>query len=218
MKRTLQLAFFLLGCCAMLCAQVAPRPTERYKLQTGDVLELNYRYTPEFNQTITILPDGNVNLNIAGQMHLGGMTVNEAHDAILAKVNGQLNQPELNLVLKEFMKPYFVVAGEVEHTGRFDLIQSTTALQAVLLAGGFKDSAQQTQVVVFRRINQNIAEVHQLNLKRMHHTQDLERDVLLQNGDMIFVPRNKLEHLSRFMKAADLGLYFSPISYTATLP
>jgi polysaccharide export outer membrane protein len=213
MKTILYFALFLLCCAAFLHAEPALKPRPLYTLHTGDVLSLEYRYTPEFNQTVTIQPDGYVNLSIAGSMHVVGMTVAEAHDAILVKVSSQLNHPELNLVLKEFQKPYYVVAGEVEHTGRFDFVENTTALQAVMQAGGFKDTAQQSQVVVFRRVNDGLAEVHQINLKGMHKNSDLERDLVLQPGDMILVPRNKLEHLSRFMKAANLGIYFNPLSY-----
>ena len=213
MKKLLYFALFLLCCAAFLHAEPALKPRPLYTLHTGDVLSLEYRYTPEFNQTVTIQPDGYVNLSIAGSMHVVGMTVAEAHDAILVKVSSQLNHPELNLVLKEFQKPYYVVAGEVEHTGRFDFVENTTALQAVMQAGGFKDTAQQSQVVVFRRVNDGLAEVHQINLKGMHKNSDLERDLVLQPGDMILVPRNKLEHLSRFMKAANLGIYFNPLSY-----
>ena len=52
-----------------------------------------------------------------------------------------------------------MVAGEVEHPGKFDLRENTTALQAVMLAGGFKDSARDTQVILFRQINADEAEV-----------------------------------------------------------
>ena len=55
-----------------------------------------------------------------------------------------------------------------------------------------------------------MAEVRQLNLHNVHRTSDLEHDTELQPGDMLLVTRNKLEHLSRFMKATNLGLYFDP--------
>jgi len=216
MKRLFQLAFVLLTVSSLMLAQAGVH--ERYRLHPGDVLELNYRYTPEFNQTVTIQPDGYVNLAIAGQMHLAGMAVDDAHDAIIARVSSQLNQPELNLVLKEFLKPTFIVAGEVERTGRYDLVEKTTALQAIMQCGGFKDSAQQSQVIVFRNINQDIAEVHVMSLKKVKHVSDLERDVLLEPGDIVFVPTNKLEHLARFIKSTNLGLYFNPVTYSAAIP
>src|ERR1700722_16790608 len=184
---------------------------ERYTLRSGDVLELQYRFTPEQNQTVTVLPDGYVNLNLVGDVRVGDLTLKQAHDLIVEKVRGRLNDPELNLILKEFQKPYVVVAGEVAKPGRFDLRENTTAMQAILLSGGFGVGAQTGQVLLFRKINGDDAEVRVLNLTKLRKTSDLERDIQLQSGDMLFVPRDKVEKISRFIKLANLGLYFNPL-------
>jgi polysaccharide biosynthesis/export protein len=186
---------------------------ERYTLRAGDVLELQYRYTPELNQTVTVLPDGYVNLNLIGDLRVSGLTVAQAHDLILEKVRERLNDPELNLILKEFQKPYVVVAGEVSKPGRLDLRENTTAMQAILLAGGFTQAAQTGQVLLFRKINTEEAEIRVLHLAKLRKTVDLERDILLQPGDMLLVPRDKVEKVSRFIKLANLGMYFNPLQY-----
>src|ERR1700684_2466977 len=96
-------------------------PRERYTLRSGDVLELQYHYTPEQNQTVTVLPDGYVNLNLVGEVRVGDLTLKQAHDLIIEKVRERLNDPELNLILKEFQKPHVVVAGDVGKPGGFGL-------------------------------------------------------------------------------------------------
>jgi polysaccharide biosynthesis/export protein len=188
--------------------QLHKRPV--YMLHTGDVIVLNYRYTPEFNQTVTVQPDGSVNLNIVGAVDVLGLSVDEARQRILNMASARLNNPELTITLQHFQEPYFVVAGEVDHPGKFDLNENTTAMQAIMLAGGFKDSARDTQVILFRRINADEAEVHKLDLHDIKKHADLERDTQLEPGDMLLVTRNKMEHLSRFMKATNLGVYFNP--------
>jgi polysaccharide export outer membrane protein len=185
----------------------------RYVLRPGDVLDLAYRLTPEFNQTVTVQPDGFVNLDIVGDVRLAGLTVDQAHDQIIEKAGKRLNNPELNLVLKDFNKPYVVVAGEVDKPGRYDLREDTTALQAIMLAGGFKASGYDTNVYLFRKINGDEAMVKKLNLHNVKKTADLERDMMLQPGDMLLVPRNKLENVSRVIKAVNLGLYFDPYTF-----
>jgi polysaccharide export outer membrane protein len=185
----------------------------RYTLRAGDVLELQYRYTPELNQTVTVLPDGYVNLNMVGEVRLGDLTLTQAHDLILEKARTRLNDPELNLILREFQKPYVVVAGEVAKPGRFDLRENTTAMQAILVSGGFTQGAQTGQVLLFRKINGDEAEVRVLNLSKVRKTADLERDVQLQSGDMLYVPRDKVEKIARFIKLANIGLYFNPLQF-----
>ena len=50
---------------------------ERYRLQPGDVLEVQFRYSPEFNQTVTVQPDGYVSLEIGGDIKVAGMTIEQ---------------------------------------------------------------------------------------------------------------------------------------------
>jgi polysaccharide export outer membrane protein len=186
---------------------------ERYTLRAGDVIELQYRYTPELNQTVTVLPDGYVNLSLVGEVRVSDLTLTQAHDLILERARAHLKEPELNLILKEFQKPYVVVAGEVTRPGRFDLRENTTAMQAILMSGGFTQGAQSGQILLFRKINGDDAEVRVLNLSKLRKTSDLERDIQLQSGDMLYVPRDKVEKIARFIKLANMGLYFNPLQF-----
>src|SRR5262249_13009182 len=115
---------------------------QRYRLQPNDVVELQFRYTPEFNMSATIQPDGDITSPIAGEVHVGGMTLAEAANAITKQASARLKDPEVTVLLKDFVKPHFVVAGEVAHPGTFDLRGDIGIIQAIAMSGGFKDSAQ----------------------------------------------------------------------------
>jgi polysaccharide export outer membrane protein len=188
--------------------QLHHRP--RYTLHIGDVIDLNFRLTPEYNQSVTIQPDGFASLNIAGDVHLEGLTLDQAHDLIVQKDSERLNAPELNLILSSFQRPYVIVGGEVLQPGRIDLRENMTAMQAVMMAGGFKLSAKDTRIVVFRHINSDMGEVRELNLHNIDNTTKLEQDMVLQPGDMILVPANKLEHFARYMHAFSFSSSLSP--------
>jgi len=218
MKKSLLLIIaicFLAGAGAAVAQQqVAPRLTtvteERYRLQPGDVFEVQYRYSPEFNQTVTVQPDGYVSLEVGGDLKVAGLTIEQARLAILKKASVRLQDPVATLVLKEFQKPYFVIAGEVSLPGKIEMRERITALQAIMLAGGMKEGARSSQVVVFRRINTDTAEVKLLNLKSIRSTADLENDLTLQPGDMVFVPRDKISKIERFMKLASVAAFMAP--------
>jgi polysaccharide export outer membrane protein len=211
MRIRLQLLLITLLAAVGLAPAQELKQRPQYRLQPGDLLELQYHYTPELNQTAAITPDGYVNLNMVGSLKISELTVQEAHDLIVKKASERLNDPDLNLILRDFQRPYVVVAGEVPKPGRIDLRESTTAMQAVLLAGGFADTAQSGQVVLFRRINSDEAEVKVLHLTNINNTRKLEQDVKLQQGDMLLVPRNKVAKLSRYMKLLNIGTYFNAI-------
>ena len=218
MKKSLYLliAICILGSAstAMAQQQRAPRLTtvteERYRLTPGDVLEVQFRYSPEFNQTVTVQPDGYISLEIGGDLKVAGLTVEQTREAILKKANTRLQDPVATIVLKEFQKPYFVIAGEVALPGKIEMRERVTALQAIMLAGGMKEAARSSQVVVFRRINSDTAEVKLLNLKDIRRTADLENDLTLQPGDMVYVPRDKISKIERFMKLASVAAFMTP--------
>lgn len=206
---------FLAGATAAIAQQQrAPRLTtvteERYRLQPGDVFEVQFRYSPEFNQTVAVQPDGYVSLEVGGDLKVAGLTIEQARAAILKKAAMRLQDPVATIVLKEFQKPYFVIAGEVSLPGRIEMRERVTALQAIMLAGGMKEGARSSQVVVFRRINTDTAEVKLLNLKNIHRTADLENDLTLQPGDMVYVPRDKISKIERFMKLASVAAFMTP--------
>ena len=183
---------------------------DRYRLQPGDVLEVQYRYSPEFNQTVTVQPDGYVTLEIGGDLKVAGFTIEETRQAILRQASKRLQDPVATIVLKEFQKPYFVVAGEVATPGKIEMRERVTAIQAIMLAGGMKETAKSSQVVVFRKINSDMAEVKLLNLKSIRRTSDLENDLTLQAGDMVFVPRDRISKIERFMKLASVAAFMAP--------
>jgi len=215
MKKSMKflLTAFLIASVAHADDQLHKRP--RYTLHIGDVIDLSYRLTPEYNQSVTIQPDGYASLNIAGNVHLEGLTLDEAHDLIVKKDSERLNDPELNLILSSFQRPYVIVGGEVFQPGRIDLRENMTAMQAIVMAGGFKLSAKDTRIVVFRHINADMGEVHELNLHNIDKTAKLEHDMVLQPGDMLLVPANKLEHFARYMHAFSFSSNFNPQALAA---
>jgi polysaccharide export outer membrane protein len=184
---------------------------DRYVLHPGDVLDIQYRYTPEFNQTVMVQPDGFISLEIGGDVKVAGRNLEQVRNFIVAKARTRLAAPELIVVLKEFQKPYVVVAGEVSQPGKFEMREQLTALQAVLLAGGFKDSAKSSQILVFRKLNADTAEVKILNFKTLKRTSDLENDLTLQAGDMILVPRNRISKIERYVRVASLATFLNPL-------
>lgn len=191
-----------------LAQEPALHPRERYRLHTGDTLILEYRLSPELNQSVTIGPDGFVDLNVAGGVKLAGMTMFEARELILKLDSVRLNAPELNLELKDFQHPYVVVAGQVLNPRSVEMREDMTAIQAVMLAGGFKDSAKETKIVVFRRLNSktDMAEVRVLNLHRIKKTSQLEQDLQLEAGDIIYVPENLATQFGKIMRIPNFSM------------
>ncbi len=204
----------LAGAASLLQAQ--PTFSDRnppYRLQSGDTVEVQYRYTPEYNATAVIQPGGSVNLPMAGDIKLQGLTIPEAQSAIAEKASERLNQPEVAVLLKDYVHPYFVVAGEVGHPGRFEMHGDVTAFEAIAIGGGFKDSSKHSQVLLIRKYDKDMAEVTVLDMKAMSHKSQIAEDPVLRPGDMLLVPQNNVSKLERYVRwttAGMIGLAFLP--------
>lgn len=171
----------------------------RYKLRPGDTFDLTFEFTPEFNQTLAVQPDGFITLRNAGDLDVNGRTVPEATEMIRAAYGHILTNPHIYLELKDFEKPYFVADGQLNKPGKYDLRGDTTVVQAVAIAGGFTKEAKHSQVVLFRRVDDKWMEAKLLNVKEMENKRDLSEDLHLRPGDMIFVPKNRISKIQQFI-------------------
>ncbi|MGA2697294.1 MAG: polysaccharide biosynthesis/export family protein [Terriglobales bacterium] len=172
----------------------------RYRLQPSDTIDVVFEYTPEYNQTVTLQPDGYVTLRNVGDVNLHDLTVTQATDVIVQAYSKILSKPKVSIGLKDFQKPYFIADGQVRSPGKYELRGDTTVIQAIAMAGGTQSQyAKHSQVVLYRRVNNTWAEARLLNVKEMQAKHDLSEDVLLQPGDLIFVPKNYMSKVQQWL-------------------
>ena len=199
----------LLVALATLYAQNAPTFADRnprYHLQPGDVIEVSYTYTPEYNQTLPIEPDGYATLRLIGSVKLSDLTLDDATSELKRQASTKLNDPEITVVLKEYVKPHIVVSGEVNRPGSFDLHGKASAMEAIAWSGGFKDTSQQSQVLLIRRVDSEFAQVRVLDFKKLSSPKGVNEDVQLSPNDILVVPKNRLGKVEPYVRVASLGL------------
>jgi len=184
----------------------------RYRLRAGDVLELNFPFSPEFNQSVGVQPDGYINLRGIGEIRVQDKTTPEVVESLRTAYSKILRDPTITVELKDFEKPYFVVGGEVAKPGKYDLRGDTTVVEAITIAGGVSEKSKTSKVLLFRRVSDDWVEVKEVDMKRMLHEQDLSEDLHLHPGDMILVPKSVFAKITRFIPLPNLGMYFNPIS------
>lgn len=184
----------------------------RYKLEPGDVFDLSFELNPEFNQTVTVQPDGYITLRGIGDVQVKGQTVPELTETLRKDYSKILNDPLISVVLKDFEKPYFVADGQVGKPGKYELRGDVTLTEAVAMAGGFTDTSKHSQVLLFRRASEGWYQAETFDLKKMEKKGNLKEDPTLHAGDMFFVPKNKLSKIRTFLPQSSLGA-FVPLTY-----
>ncbi len=173
---------------------------QRYTLSIGDTLEINFRFTPEFNQTVTIQPDGYISLRDISDLRAAGRTVPELAELLKKRYSRILHEPVLSITLTTFEKPYFIANGELKNPGKYDLRTNTTVLEAVGIAGGFNEKSRHSEVLLFRRVSDQWMPVKVLNVKEMVKSGNLSEDLRLHPGDMIFVPKNTVSKVQPWLQ------------------
>jgi polysaccharide biosynthesis/export protein len=184
-----------------------------YRLRPSDVVDISFTVAPEFNQTLTVQPDGYIMLKDAGMVSVQGLNLDQFTAAVQQAYQGYLHDPQVAVMLKDFARPYFVVGGEVVHPGKYELRSDTTVAEAVEIAGGFTTQAKHSQVILFRRVNDDLVEARLLNVKKMLKGIDLREDAHLQPGDLVFVPQNALSKIAHFVTRPTVSMYTNPLQF-----
>jgi polysaccharide export outer membrane protein len=200
----------LVSAAPMNTASQLQQRNPRYRLRKSDSLDVDFAFSPELNQTVTVQPDGYVTLKEVGSIFVEGHTVPELTETLKTAYAKILHDPVITIVLKGFEKPYFIASGQVGKPGKYDLLSPLTVTEAVAIAGGFKDSSKHSQVVLFRPMPNGVFESKVLNIKKLLASRNLSEDMYMQPGDMLYVPQNTLSKIQKFIPNASMGAYYNP--------
>ena len=177
-----------------------------YRLYPGDVLDVQTPSAPELNKTVTVQPDGRITLPLLAPVEVADRSVPDAEAVISRAYAGQLLRPQV--VINVTAAPLKVfVGGEVDKPGVYDMPGDINALQAVIMAGGFKVTARRDQVVIIRRGAGGRAMMRTANLLRGISDPSHTDSVPLRRFDVVYVPRTSVAEAGIFVQQ-----YFRDVS------
>ena len=184
-----------------------------YRLHKSDVVEIKFTFSPEFDQSVTVQPDGFLALRDAGDLFAEGLSISELRDSIRGLYQPILRDPEISVILRDFEKPSFIAGGQIGRPGKYELRSATSVSEAVAIAGGFTEQSKHSQVVLFRKITDGVVEAHVINVKAMLASRNMEEDLEIKPGDMLFVPQNRISKIRRFLPTSSLSTFFTPAQF-----
>ena len=179
----------------------------RYKIKRQDVLELVFPLSPELNQTLTVQPDGFINLRAVDGIRVEGLTVPQVEQALQTSYSSILNQPIINVDLKDFQKPFFTVSGQVGKPGQYELRSDINVAEAIAQAGGLASTAKY-QVYVFHRTSADYYEVEKVDMKKLLNGKNLSDNAMIRPGDMILVPESGITTFRKYVPYSLGASYF----------
>ena len=166
-------------------------------LQPGDSIAISVYQDPKLDRQLLIGPTGMISFPLAGQLRAGGLTPQALENALRARLKDRFTG-DLDITVSvvsttptqpadEQLKPRFFVTGEVLRPGPYIIVQRTTVLQGIALAGGLGPFAARQRIQIRRKIR-GIDELLHFNYWAFEAGYDVGGNINLQPGDVIIVP------------------------------
>lgn len=187
---------------AQVQAPDAKQPPVLYRIQPGDKISIKFFSNPELNETsIVVRPDGFINPQLISELRAGGRTVSELKAQLERDYNEILLRPMITVSIIDFVAPRIYVGGQINKPGRYDLREAKTVVQAIFLAGGFTRDARRSMVIHARPNGKGDWAIQTANIMNILNQKGSEKDLVLQDGDYVFVPDSKISQLNKAVEA-----------------
>jgi len=176
------------------------------RLAPGDSVEIKFFYAPELNETQAIRPDGMVSLQLVGEVKAAGRSPAEFAAHLGRVYEEQLIDASASVIVRSFGERRVLVAGAVTRPGPVEMPGRMTALEAVMLAGGFDaETAETRSVLLVRRGADGIYRGTRLDLRRAI-AGAMAPAVDLRPLDIIYVPRTRIVRINQWIGQHISGL------------
>jgi polysaccharide biosynthesis/export protein len=159
---------------------------EEYRVGPGDKLRIEVYKDTQLSQSVQVRPDGKITLPLIGDMEATGRTPLELRDTIAKSLKEYITNPTVTVIVVEAVASQVYVMGEVTHPGSMQLHGPTTILQALAMAGGFKEFANTKDVRVLRPNGTTGMQTLRFNYKDVLNGD--AKPFYLRAGDTVVVP------------------------------
>jgi polysaccharide export outer membrane protein len=189
----------------------ATDPRSVYTVGVGDVLSVRLREGVKLNEfDATVMSTGTIVISFI-EVEAAGRTIPEIREQAQKKLSKYIRDFSVDLIVKEWLEKKIFVLGEVKNPGVYNFAAGMTTIQALALAGGYKNTAVLKDMRIIRGDLDN-PKLIRVNMKRTAKGKDAKAILLAQN-DVIFVPRSAIGDWNNF-----INLYIRPTLETLSLP
>ena len=168
-------------------ATTSIRP-DSYIIGAEDVISVYVWKEPDMSKTVPVRPDGMISLPLVGEIKAAGYTPVQLQDVLAASMKKIISDPQVTVVVEKISSLSFNIVGEVGHPGYFPLTRRMTVLDAIAMAGGFKDFAKTKKIYVLRTAANGTQERLPFNYKDVIKGKNPQQNIELQPRDTIVVP------------------------------
>jgi polysaccharide export outer membrane protein len=193
MQRTVLVPLLAVVACAVLAgsgaAAPAPAPSrvERpYLVGPPDDLLITIRPEPAIVRQVVVQPDGKISVDMVGEVQAGGRTMTEIANEIARRISPYIRAPQVTVSLVASKSIAITILGYVQRPATFPLQRDMRVSEALGLVAGPTEHGAASRIRVVRQTGAK-PQVLKVNLDAIRNG-DLSTNVLLEAGDIIYVP------------------------------
>jgi polysaccharide export outer membrane protein len=161
---------------------------DSFIIGNDDVLAINVWKEPDISRSIPVRSDGKISLPLAGELQAAGRTPLKLEQDIASRLKNYIAEPEVTVIVQQINSQKFNILGQVNKPGSYVLTNSATVLDAIAMAGGFRDFAKQKSVYVLRQAPDGSQKRLSFNYKEVAKGQNPAQNIKLQPRDTVVVP------------------------------
>jgi protein involved in polysaccharide export with SLBB domain len=195
-------------------------PERNYHLEPGDTIKIAYPFHSDMNQDGAIIqPDGKISATQVGEVVAGGLTTAELEKILVERTSDRLRNPEVVVTVSKFSDKSVYIAGEVGKPGLVPYTKDITPLQAVVTAGGFKETAMIESVILIRPVMNGDPITRKIDLATVL-TEGNKELVRLAPHDIVYVPKTAIAEADLWVKQhlTDLVPFVRGVGASSALP
>lgn len=169
-------------------APAAASVDNQYTIGAEDVLQINVWHEPEISGLVPVRPDGKISVPLIGDLVVAGLTPTKLQATLTDKLHAFISNPEVSVTVQQVKSKNFNVLGEVQHPGLYPLAHSVSVLDAISMAGGFRDFAKLSKIYVLRKSAAGDTIRLPFNYKQVIKGVQTDQNVELRPEDTVVVP------------------------------
>ena len=161
---------------------------ESFVIGSDDILAISVWKEAEISRTVPVRSDGKISLPLIGEVQASGQTPRQLEVEIAAKLQNYISEPDVTVIVQEVRSQRFNILGQISRPGSYALTNSMTVLDAIAMAGGFRDFAKQKSIYVLRAKADGTQQRIAFNYKEMIKGKNPDQNIKLTPRDTIVVP------------------------------
>ncbi len=189
--------------------QAAPASGTAYAIGPDDLLTITVFGEQDLTNKYRVDTDGRVTFPLVGRVPASGLTIREFQDQLTARLAaGYIKNPQVRVEVEQYKSQSVFVIGEVRAPGKITMTGSMSLIEALALAGSPTSAASSELIVVHPKkpsparaitMPDENAETTKINIRDLQ-VGKAGQDVVLRDGDTIFVPKAQTFYITGQVK------------------